>query len=138
LRISRQLLDEVVAHARDDAPNECCGMVASRDGQALAVHRTRNIHASPLRYEIDPQEQLQVLQGIEDAGAGLGAIYHSHTRSEPVPSQTDVNLAKWWPEPLYIIVGLAGQEPDVRAFRIVDGAVSEAVLEVEDGAPLDV
>ena len=138
MRISRQLLDEIVAHARDDAPNECCGMVAGRDGRALAVHRTRNIHASPLRYEIDPQEQLQVLQAIEDADAVLGAIYHSHTRSEPVPSQTDVNLARWWPEPLYIIVGLAGPDTDVRAFRIVDGAVSEAALEVEDGAPLDV
>jgi proteasome lid subunit RPN8/RPN11 len=138
LRISRQLLDEVVAHAREDAPNECCGMVAARDGRAFAVHRTRNIHASPLRYEIDPQEQFQVLQAIEDGDAELGAIYHSHTRSEPVPSQTDVNLARWWPEPLYIIVGLAGPEPDVRAFRIVDGAVSDAALEVEDGAPLDV
>jgi [CysO sulfur-carrier protein]-S-L-cysteine hydrolase len=137
LVISRQLLDEIVAHARAEAPNECCGMIATRDGRATAVHRTRNIHASPLRFEMDPGEQLRVLDGIEQAGLELGAIYHSHTRSEPYPSLTDVNLARWWPEPLWVIVGLAGPEPDVRAFRIVDGTVSEAALEVEDAAPLD-
>jgi proteasome lid subunit RPN8/RPN11 len=137
LLISRQLLDEIVAHARAEAPNECCGMIAARDGRATAVHRTRNIHASPLRFEMDPGEQLRVLGAIEDAGLELGAIYHSHTRSEPYPSLTDVNLARWWPEPLWVIVGLAGAEPDVRAFRIVDGTVSEEALEVEDAAPLD-
>jgi proteasome lid subunit RPN8/RPN11 len=137
LRISRQLHDEIVAHAREEAPNECCGMIAARDGRAVAVHRTRNIHASPLKFEMDPREQLRVLDGIEQAGLELGAIYHSHTRSEPVPSLTDVNLARWWPEPLWVIVGLAADEPDVRAFRIVDGNVSSAEIEVEDAAPLD-
>jgi [CysO sulfur-carrier protein]-S-L-cysteine hydrolase len=137
LRISRQLHDEIVAHARAEAPNECCGMIAARDGRAVAVHRTRNIHASPLKFEMDPREQLRVLDGIEQAGLELGAIYHSHTRSEPVPSLTDVNLARWWPEPLWVIVGLAADEPDVRAFRIVDGSVSTAEIEVEDAAPLD-
>jgi [CysO sulfur-carrier protein]-S-L-cysteine hydrolase len=137
LRISRALLGEIVAHARDEAPNECCGMIAARDGVATGVHRTRNIHASPLRYEMEPNEQLRVLTAIEDAGLQLGAIYHSHTRSDPVPSPTDVNLAKYWPEPLYVIVGLAGEAPDVRAWRIGDGAVSAAALEVEDGAPVD-
>src|SRR3712207_1797517 len=112
-------------------------MIASRNGRAVAVHRTRNIHASHLRYELDPKEQLQVLNAIDDAGLELGAIYHSHTRAAPEPSQTDVNLAKWWPEPLYVIVGLEHETPDVRAWRIVDGAVSEAALEVEDGAPVD-
>jgi proteasome lid subunit RPN8/RPN11 len=137
LRILRQLHDEIVAHAREEAPNECCGMIAARDGRAVAVHRTRNIHASPLKFEMDPREQLRVLDGIEQAGLELGAIYHSHTRSEPVPSLTDVNLARWWPEPLWVIVGLAADEPDVRAFRIVDGNVSSAEIEVEDAAPLD-
>jgi proteasome lid subunit RPN8/RPN11 len=137
LRISPQLLGEMVAHAREEAPNECCGMVATRDGIAVAVHRTRNIHASPLRFEMDPVEQLRVLDAIEDAGLELGAIYHSHTRSEPYPSLTDVNLARWWPEPLWVIVGLAGAEPEVRAYRIADGEITDAELEVEDAAPAD-
>ena len=137
MRIARELLDDVIAHARAEAPNECCGMIAARDGVASGVHRTRNIHASPLRYEMDPTEQLRVLSAIEDGGLELGAIYHSHTRSDPVPSPTDVNLAKFWPEPLYVIVGLAGDEPEVRAWRIVDGSYSQADLEVQDGARVD-
>ena len=68
--------------------------------------------------------------GIEAAGRELGAIYHSHTRSEPYPSQTDVNLA-FHPHALYVIVGLASAEPDVRAYRIVDGRIEDARLEVE-------
>jgi [CysO sulfur-carrier protein]-S-L-cysteine hydrolase len=134
LRISRQLLDEVIAHAREDAPNECCGMIASSDGEAVAVHRARNTAASPFRYEMDGMEQYRIQTEIEDAGQELGAIYHSHTRSAPEPSQTDINLA-FYPEALYVIVGLKGPEPDVRAWRIVDGQVSVATLEIEEDGP---
>jgi proteasome lid subunit RPN8/RPN11 len=134
LRISRQLLDEVVEHAQADAPNECCGMIAARDGEAVAVHRARNVAATPkLRYEMDGMEQYRIQSTIEDEGLELGAIYHSHTRSAPMPSQTDINLA-FYPDALYVIVGVEDDEPDVRAWRIVDGAASEATLEVEDGA----
>jgi proteasome lid subunit RPN8/RPN11 len=129
MRISRELLDDVIAHAHADAPNECVGMIASRDGEAVSVHRARNAAASPLRYEIDGMEQYRIQTAIEDAGLELGAIYHSHTRSDPLPSQTDINLA-FYPEALYVIVGLRADEPDVRAWRIVDGQVSEAQLEV--------
>jgi [CysO sulfur-carrier protein]-S-L-cysteine hydrolase len=129
MRISRELLDDVIAHARADAPNECCGMIASRNGEAVAVHRARNRAASPLRYEIDGMEQYKIQSAIEDAGLELGAIYHSHTRSAPEPSQTDINLA-FYPEALYVIVGLEHDEPDVRAWSIVDGRVSQASLEV--------
>ncbi len=131
MRIPRPLLDDIVEHARADAPNECCGMIASVDGRAVKVHRARNAAASPLRYELDGMEQYRIQTAIEDAGHELGAIYHSHTRSAPYPSQTDINLA-FYPESLYVIVGVAGTEPDVRAFRIVDGQVSEAALEFED------
>ena len=112
-------------------------MIASRDGVAVAVHRATNVAASPLRYIIDPAEQFRITQAIEDAGDQLGVIYHSHTRSDPVPSQTDINLAKLggtdlpaFPGTLYLIVGVKGPEDDVRAFTIVDGKVSEAALEV--------
>jgi [CysO sulfur-carrier protein]-S-L-cysteine hydrolase len=134
LRISRQLLNDVIAHARADAPNECCGMIASSDGEAVAVHRARNAAASPFRYEMDGMEQYRIQTAIEDAGLDLGAIYHSHTRSAPEPSQTDINLA-FYPEALYVIVGLKSPEPDVRAWRIVDGQVSPATLEIDDDAP---
>ena len=130
MRISRELLDEIIAHARADAPDECCGMIASRDGVAVAVHRARNAAASRFRYEIDGMEQYKIQSAIEDAGLDLGAIYHSHTRSAPLPSETDINLA-FYPDALYVIVGLADGEPDVRAWTIRDGQVSEAPLEIE-------
>jgi len=136
VRISQALLDEIVEHARAEAPNECCGMIATQDGVAVAVHRARNAAASPLRYEMDGMEQYKIQTEIEDGGYELGAIYHSHTRSDPEPSQTDINLA-FYPDALYVIVGVKGEEPDVRAWRIVDGAVSETALEVQDGTHAD-
>jgi len=130
MRIAQALIDEIVAHALEDAPNECCGLVAARDGEAVEVHRARNAAASPLRYELDGMEQYRIQSAIEDAGHDLGAIYHSHTRSDPYPSQTDINLA-FYPESLYVIVGVKDRAaPEVRAFRILDGQVSEAELEV--------
>ena len=134
MRIPRTLLDEIVAHARQDAPNECCGMIASRDGEAVRVHRATNAAASPLRYEIDGMEQYRIQTAIEDDGLDLGAIYHSHTRSPPIPSQTDINLA-FYPESVYLIVGVDGGEPDVRAWRIDRdaGTYVEHPLEVVEG-----
>jgi [CysO sulfur-carrier protein]-S-L-cysteine hydrolase len=131
MRIARELYDKIIAHARAEAPNECCGMVATRDGEAVEVHRATNVEASPLRFEISPQEVLALHKAIDDAGADLGAIYHSHTRTQPKPSQTDVNFAKLWPDVLWIIVGLNDTEPEVRTWRIDGGRVSEAELVVE-------
>jgi proteasome lid subunit RPN8/RPN11 len=125
-----ELYEEIVAHARTEAPNECCGMVAARDQEAVKIYRATNAAASPLRYEIDGAEQYRIQMAIDDEGLDLGAIYHSHTRSEPYPSQTDINLA-FYPESLYVIVGLASGEPDVRAYTIRDGRVAEAELVVE-------
>jgi proteasome lid subunit RPN8/RPN11 len=130
MRISQALYDEMIEHAREEAPNECCGMLASRDGEAVKLYRARNAAASPLRYEIDGADQYRIQMDIYDADLELGAIYHSHTRTEPYPSQTDINLA-FYPEALYVIVGLAGSEPDVRAFTIRDGRVDQTDLIVE-------
>jgi proteasome lid subunit RPN8/RPN11 len=130
MRISRDLYDEIVAHACAEAPNECCGMVASSGDEAVKVFPAANAAASPLRYEIDGSEQYQIQMEIDDAGLDLGAIYHSHTRSEPYPSQTDINLA-FYPEAIYLIVGLGDADPDVRSFFIRDGQVTEAELVVQ-------
>ena len=129
MRISRDLYDEMLTHARADAPDECCGMIASRDGEAVQVYPAENTAHSPLRYEIDGAEQYRIQMAIDDKDLDLGAIYHSHTRSPPFPSQTDINLA-FYPDALYIIVGVAGSEPEVRAFEIRDGDVTETSLDV--------
>jgi [CysO sulfur-carrier protein]-S-L-cysteine hydrolase len=130
MRISAEQYEEMIAHAREEAPNECCGMVASRDAEVVRVYRTTNIEASPFRFVIDGREQYEIYTEIEDAELELGAIYHSHTRSEPRPSQTDINFSKAWPGVLWIIVGLAGDEAEVRTWRIDDGQVTEAELTV--------
>jgi [CysO sulfur-carrier protein]-S-L-cysteine hydrolase len=131
MRIARDLYEEMIAHAREEAPNECVGMVGSCDGRAVAVYRAENAEASPLRFRIAPEEQLELHNKIEDAGQELGAIYHSHTRTEPRPSQTDINFAKLWPGVLWIIVGLDGDQAEVRTWRIDEGRVSDAELVVE-------
>jgi proteasome lid subunit RPN8/RPN11 len=132
MRIARSMIDRIVAQARDESPNECCGIVGARAGRAVTLYPVRNAAASPLRYEMDPKDQLRVFEALDEAGLEVGAIYHSHTRSPPLPSQTDINLA-FYPDALYVIAGVAGPEDDVRAWRIVDGQVSEAPLEVEEG-----
>jgi proteasome lid subunit RPN8/RPN11 len=160
VQIARTLLDELIAHARDEAPNECCGLVAvdldspdeaggvvsSLDetgspslapaglgsARAARVHRAINMAASPLKFEVDGKELLGVIETIEGDGQELGAIYHSHTRTAPKPSQTDINFAVNWPGVEWIIVGLAdGQTPEVRSYLIEDGRVREVALEVE-------
>jgi proteasome lid subunit RPN8/RPN11 len=131
VRISRELYDEIVAHARAEAPNECCGIVSSDGSEAISVYPATNAEASPLRFRLDEREQFQINKEIDDAGLDLGAIYHSHTRTAPEPSQTDINYAKWWPGVLWIIVGLGDGKPEVRTWEIENGQVREAELRVE-------
>lgn len=132
MRIAQSLIDEMVAHAREDLPNECCGMVGGAGEEASVVVPVVNSAASPLRFEMDPQEQYNALKSIEDDGKEMLAIYHSHTKSAAYPSQTDVNQAVNWPDAIYLIVSL--QEPDapeVKAFWLKDLKIADAELIVE-------
>jgi proteasome lid subunit RPN8/RPN11 len=106
-------------------------MVAGADGTATRVYRARNAEASPLRYTIHPQDQFRITMEIEERGEEIAAIYHSHTKSAAEPSQTDINLAANWPDPLHLICSLAEPDaPAVRAFVIRDGRVEEVRLDV--------
>ena len=126
MRMSRDQWNELIAHARDDAPNECCGYVRGRDGTIEEVVRSKNLRASPYGYELDPQSLLAANE-LDDEGFEVG-IYHSHPKSPAEPSQTDINLAQY-PHWTYLIVSLAG-EPAVRAWRIADGRVEEEPVEL--------
>src|SRR4051794_24494621 len=119
--VAPQHLDEMIAHAREEAPNECCGLVAGRGGRPERGYRMGNAARSPLRFEVEPMEVMRTLEEIDQAGLEVSALYHSHTRTAPYPSQTDVTFAEAWPDTPWIIVGLADGEPEVRSFRI-DGA----------------
>jgi proteasome lid subunit RPN8/RPN11 len=132
VQVPPSIFDELVSHAREDAPNECCGIVAAQDGRAVKLFRATNAEASPVRYSLDPREQYDITMEIERNGWELGVIYHSHTRSPAFPSQTDVNLA-FWPEALYVIVSVMDpDQPDVKAFRIAGRQIEEVPLEVAD------
>ena len=132
MEFPHSILDELIAHAREDAPDECCGIVAARDGRAVKLFRATNAEASPVRYSLDPREQYEITMEIERRGWDLGVIYHSHTRSPAYPSQTDVNLA-FYPDALYVIVSVVDPDsPEVKAFRIVDRQIEEVPLSVED------
>lgn len=129
MRISQQLIDEMVAHAREDLPNECCGMIGGVDGEATEVIRVTNEAASPLRYEMEPKAQYDAWKAIEDDGKELLAIYHSHTKSAAYPSQTDVNQAVAWPDQIYVIVSLEDPDsPDVKAYWLKDLKIADAEL----------
>ena len=133
MRIPRELLDRIVEHARTDAPNECCGLVSVRDGVAVDVHPLENTAPDgqkPLKFDTGI-DLSTAMEAIDEAEAEIGALYHSHTRTEPYPSPTDVNYSKpWWEEVEWIIVGLADGEPEVRSFFIKDGRVREVDIEV--------
>jgi proteasome lid subunit RPN8/RPN11 len=128
MRISRSHWDELVAHAREDAPNECCGYLRASNGTVEEVRRAENLRASPYGYELDSASLLAANE-LDDEGFQVG-IYHSHPRSAPEPSQTDINLAHY-PHWIYLIVSLEGEEPSVRGWRIQDGKVDEEELVME-------
>ena len=118
MRLTRAQADALVAHARAEFPNECCGLIAGRDGAATRVLPATNAEGTPFMYVMDPREQMELMDDIDDAGEDLLAIYHSHTRSAAYPSRTDVDLA-FFAEPLYVIVSLQdADQPVIRAFRL--------------------
>ncbi len=125
LNVSKSFAEEMIAHAREEDPKECCGVLAGSNGQFLKLFRMTNVDVSPYRFSWDPKELFQVWKEMEDNDWEHRAVYHSHTHSAAYPSDTDIRLAGW-PEAHYIIVSLEDKEnPVMRAFRIVDGDVSE-------------
>ncbi len=131
ISLSADIAASLIAHARAEAPNECCGVIGGRDGRATAVHRATNTAASPVMYAMDSQEQMRLLAAIEAAGDDLLGIYHLHTRSAAVPSRTDVQLA-FFRRALYVIISLAdANAPVIRAFYLRrEKPYDEAITEV--------
>ena len=139
LRLPKSMIDEMVAHASDDLPNECCGIILGKDGVPVVLHRTRNAEQSPYRYSIDPRDLLQIERETDRNDQQVLVIYHSHVASPAYPSPTDVRLAQWpgtdppmdlYPGAYYVLVSLMDRaSPSVRAYRIEGGVVSEEPVE---------
>lgn len=134
MRIAQGLIDEMVAHAREDLPNECCGMVGGRNGAATSVYRARNHFESPLRFGVHPDDLFRITQKeMPEREEELVAIYHSHTKSRAYPSQTDLNEAQnSWPDAVWVIVSLEDPDaPDVKGYWLKDLKIADAELVVE-------
>jgi [CysO sulfur-carrier protein]-S-L-cysteine hydrolase len=130
MRIPQSIFEQMLEHAREEVPNECCGILGGRDGEATTLYRATNAEQSPLRYTLDPNDLFRItFREIPENDEEMVAIYHSHTASPAYPSQTDINLATY-PDSIYLILSLAeGGEP-LRGFRIDDGEVAEVELDV--------
>jgi [CysO sulfur-carrier protein]-S-L-cysteine hydrolase len=131
MRIPSSIYDQMVEHAREEAPNECCGILGGKNGDATTLYRATNAEHSPLRYTLDPNDLFRItFREIPENDEEMLAIYHSHTASPAYPSQTDINLATY-PDAVYLILSLADGEQPLRGFRINEGEVSEVDLSVE-------
>ena len=131
MRIARDVYDGMFEHAREEAPNECCGILGGNNGDATTLYRATNAEHSPLRYTLEPNDLFRItFKEIPANDEEMLAIYHSHTASPAYPSQTDINLATY-PDSIYVIVSLAEGEEPLRGFRITDGEVSEVGIAVE-------
>jgi proteasome lid subunit RPN8/RPN11 len=135
LSLPRVLAEALLAHARAELPNEACGLLSGSAAEraATAFHPTRNAEASPLRYNVHPEDLVRITFAIEDAGQDLVAIFHSHTRSPAVPSPTD-RRAAMYPDAIYLLATLADPMADVaatlRGWHIRDGQATEVPLAV--------
>ena len=120
IRLLREHVHAMIAHARELAPAECCGLIGGDARQnARTIYRLRNVTANPeFGYEAAPEDLFNAQRQMRDRGEELLAIYHSHPRAaDPSPSETDVRLA-YYPSATYLIVGLGGTEAAVKAFSI--------------------
>jgi len=123
------MLAAIIDHAQREAPRECCGIIAGRDGVPIRLYETHNVAAGNRLYEIDPAQLIDLeFRELPAQGLELVAIYHSHPESPAYPSATDVSLA-FWPDAVFLICSLAVHDrPEIRAFRIRDGGIQDVSL----------
>jgi proteasome lid subunit RPN8/RPN11 len=130
--LRREHLTEMFAHARESYPAECCGLVGGRQDSSGSIYRVRNVaRDETVAYEAAPEDLFAAQREMRQRDEQLMAIYHSHPRAaDPEPSETDVRLA-YYPSATYLIIGLAGSEPSLRAFRIFEGDLRWQAVEYE-------
>ena len=125
LEIPSHFYNEIISHSKEEAPNECCGILVGTNNEIEDLFRATNSEHSPYRYNVDPADLFRIHRTCEENNWDFIAIYHSHTHTEAYPSPTDIRLASW-PDTFYIIASLEDpSRPVLRAFRIIDGKVTE-------------
>ena len=126
-RVLETVLVAIESHARQEVPNECCGLLVGTHDVIDEAVPTRNILSHPSRYQIDPEQHIAINRRLRGTPRSVVGVYHSHPRSEAVPSPRDLAEAHY-PEFIWLIVSLAGDRPEFRAYRIVNGSAKELTL----------
>ena len=129
MTIARPALDDMLAHAHEVRPRECCGLLIGAGTAILRSVRARNLAEQPTRYLVDPADHVRALRDARASGVEVLGFYHSHPGSEAVPSPTDLAEASY-PECVYLILGVRQGQSDVRLFRFRDGKADEVPMTV--------
>jgi proteasome lid subunit RPN8/RPN11 len=120
VEIRQNALNDIIAHAREEAPDECCGLLVGSDSRVDESVRTRNLEASPTRYQIDPVQHVALMRRLRGGPSQIVGVYHSHPHTSPEPSPSDLAEA-FYPDFIYLIVSLAGPTPRIGGYQIQDG-----------------
>lgn len=129
MKIKKSILEQIIKHTQEGAPIEMCGYLAGKNGAITKHYKMTNVDNSEEHFAFDPKEQFQAVKDARANGLELSAVYHSHPASPARPSQEDIRLA-YDPSISYVIVSLAGKQPDVRSFKIKDAQVTREDIEI--------
>ena len=130
LELPQAMVDRVVAHARRDHPDECCGVIAGRDGVATRLFEMQNAERSPTGFVFDSAEWLTVYRDVDDSDEDLLVVYHSHTMTEAAPSRTDITWSRETEFAHWLLVSTRAETDEVRSYTIADGVVTEEEVRV--------
>lgn len=134
MKVSREIVEKILAQGRRETPNEACGYLAGKDGTVAKAIALTNADHSPEHFSLDPKEQFATVRQVRAEGLEVLAVYHTHPQTPARPSAEDIRLA-YDPNIVYVIASLQ-PSPDVRAFRIQQGVVTDHPLIVEETAPM--
>jgi proteasome lid subunit RPN8/RPN11 len=123
IKIAQHVIDEMVVHARDEVPNECCGLLVGDRHAIERSIRARNREATPTRYLIDPEDHFAAIHGARTTGKRVVGAYHSHPASAPIPSASDIAEASGGSDFIYVIVSLQSPDAELFAYRLKYGSV---------------
>ena len=125
IRLPKELADEIVGHAREEYPRECCGMLAGKNAAISKLFKIKNIAHRIDEYELDPLEQVNAFEEIDRLSLKLLGVYHSHPDNPCYPSGLDINQA-FYPDTLFFIISLSdSHQPEIRSFKMHEGKVCE-------------
>ena len=131
LVLPRAILEQMIAQARAELPNECCGLLAGRQSGIERCFPLVNEAASPVEYLSEPRSMFDAMRAIDRAGLDILAVYHSHPTSEPVPSKKD-RERNYAPEVANFIISLASEPPSIRCWWLTEDSHAEAEWNLVD------